>query len=67
MEFYKQKNEVIIIPDNVVEIERYTFNNCSEIKRIIIPESVLKINSSAFARCRNLIEVSFSYFEIVNI
>ena len=57
MEFYKQKNEVIIIPDNVVEIERYTFNNCSEIKRIIIPDSVLKINSSAFARCRNLTEV----------
>ena len=33
---YIMPQKLVIIPNNVVEIERYAFNDCSEIEKIII-------------------------------
>ena len=49
----------VIIPDTVVEIDEYAFDNCKNVISITIPESVLKINDYAFY-CRNLTTVTLS-------
>lgn len=47
------------IPDTVVEIEEYTFENCTNITSVIIPSSVTDIGMGAFTNCTKLSSVYF--------
>ena len=44
----------IVIPDGMVAIPKYAFQNCTGLKTIQLPESVEVINSDAFSGCINL-------------
>ena len=46
-----------MIPDSVVEIERYAFSECSNLIKMIIPDSVTSIGGIAFAHCTRLSNV----------
>lgn len=51
---YKQFIERITIPNGVVTIEDYAFNDTSELKSIDIPDSVTSIGREAFRGCYNM-------------
>ncbi len=42
------------IPNGIVEIGNWAFNNCHNLTNIILPNSVKKINANAFNECQNL-------------
>ena len=54
---YNTTLKEVILPDNLEEIGKYTFNVCKELKSISIPETVTIIGEGAFARCEGLIEI----------
>lgn len=45
------------IPNTVTYINRYAFNNCTNLTSIIIPSSVTSISISAFSGCTNLLTI----------
>ena len=47
----------VVIPDYVVEIESYAFDQCDTMRTIVIPECVTRIGAYAFHCCRNLISI----------
>lgn len=49
----------IIIPDGVIEIFAFAFENCTTISSIQIPSSVRKIDAYAFVGCTSLAKVEF--------
>ena len=51
------QNGVITIPDNVVAIGNYAFENFTNMTSVIIPDSVTTIGDCAFKNCHNLIHV----------
>ncbi len=66
--FNKDKTELIayakdniqpdyIIPDGVISITDYSFNNCGSLTSVTIPNSVTSIGNYAFEYCRSLISV----------
>lgn len=66
--FNKEKTELIqfpqakvqsvyTIPDSVLCINDYAFNNCNSLTGITIPDSVTTIGNRAFYGCRNLVDV----------
>lgn len=48
----------IILPGNIIEIDKETFVNCRDLSSIVIPPSVQKIGYHAFAWCKNLSSVT---------
>lgn len=54
---YKGTDSVVIIPDGIVEIDKYAFSGCVTVSKVIIPNSVTSINCGAFSRCSNLKDV----------
>jgi hypothetical protein len=42
------------IPDSVISIDKYAFNECSSLQSIIIPDSVTSIGNNAFKDCESL-------------
>ena len=49
--------ETIILPNGLLEIGEYAFNDCSSLKSITIPSSITCIRSYAFGECSNLTRV----------
>ena len=47
------------IPENVVNIATYAFENCQKLKQVAIPESVTNIDEYAFANCSNVALFTF--------
>lgn len=56
--YFGKKSEVLI-PNNVVEIEKRAFKECDHIVSVSIPSSVKTIGSNAFQYCSNLETVTF--------
>ena len=54
---YQGFGGVITIPDNVVAIGNYAFENFTNMTSVIIPDSVTTIGDCAFKNCHNLIHV----------
>ena len=48
----------LVIPDNVISIEKYAFALCSSLTSITIPDSVSSIGNGAFSDCNSLISIS---------
>lgn len=48
--------DVLVIPDGITRIERYSFSGLP-IRKLIIPDSVTSIGRCAFHACRDLVEV----------
>ena len=53
--------EELIIPEGVVEINKYAFWGCKNLKEINIPESVRAIGEFAFSGCSSLIKTSIPH------
>lgn len=53
-----RKDTSYIIPDGVIEVDRYAFNHCKNLTSITIPDSLVKIGEYAFSDCNNLTNVS---------
>ena len=53
----RKKAESYVIPNSVISIEMYAFNNCSSLISIIIPNSVIIIGDSAFNNCTSLTNI----------
>lgn len=49
--------EEIIIPESVIDIEDYAFEDCESLETVAIPKSVTKIGNNAFSGCKNLKEI----------
>lgn len=52
--------EEIIIPNTVISIGYYAFDQCYNLKKIELPNSVRNIEEGAFCKCTNLKEVKIS-------
>lgn len=48
----------IIIPESVIEIGKYAFHGCYELKTITMPEGVTSIGDSAFSLCKSLASIA---------
>ena len=48
----------ITIPETVMMIESFAFNDCSEIQRIVIPNEVYFIDGNPFTGCAKLVNIS---------
>ena len=59
LKFWQEENEVVVIPENVVEIGPECFRSNKNIKKVIFNSRCTKINSYAFFGCSNLEEVVF--------
>ena len=46
--------ESVPIPDTVMEIQKYAFSGCQNLKEVTIPEGVRTIGVNAFWNCKNL-------------
>ena len=44
----------MIIPDNVKEIGRYAFSNCTSLKEVVIGSGVKSLHADMFEGCRSL-------------
>lgn len=55
------KSGDFIIPNNVTNIGKQAFIDCSKLTSIIIPNSVTNIGDGAFVRCSSLTSVSIPY------
>ncbi len=51
--------ETISIPNFVTSIEKFTFSNCSSLKKIEIPTSITVIDSFAISDCKQLNDITF--------
>ena len=45
--------KTIILPDTIVDIQKYAFQNCYGLTSINIPKNILRIGYSAFSGCSN--------------
>lgn len=54
---YKEMDNTLIIPNDVLEIKSYSFFNFDMIKTIIFNDNLTYISSNAFANCDGLLEV----------
>ena len=52
--------EDLVIPENISNINAYTFCGCTSLSSVTIPDSVTSIGFSAFYQCNNLSKVSIS-------
>ena len=55
-----KKSDTIVIPNEVLSIEDYTFKNNPDLKKIIIPVSTKSIGKGAFVECKNLLHIEMS-------
>ncbi|MEG0076889.1 MAG: leucine-rich repeat protein [Erysipelotrichaceae bacterium] len=58
----------VTIPESVIIIDKYAFNNCSNLASITFSEGLTKINEQAFSYCKNITELNLpnSLIEIGN-
>lgn len=49
----------IKLPNNIEELDRFTFDDCKKLESIDIPDSVKTIKSGAFRNCSGLKSISF--------
>ena len=52
--FQNSDIESVTIPDTVMEIQKYAFSGCQNLKEVTIPEGVRTIGVNAFWNCKNL-------------
>ena len=52
--YYGDNVLTVTLPDSVIEIGDYAFENCSSLENITIPQNVTSIGYSAFRYCSNL-------------
>lgn len=57
---YNGYGKEIIIPDDVIVIDRNAFANCNTIETVTIPQNVRVIGSGAFSHCKNLRQLNVS-------
>ena len=50
----------IEIPENIIEIECYTFDGCTSLTSVVIPKGVREIGDRAFKGCTSLISITIS-------
>ena len=48
-----------IVPDSVIEIGAYAFNNCRNLKNVILPLNLQKIRKNAFHGCSGIQSIKF--------
>lgn len=46
------------LPDSLVYIGEYAFNNCANLQEVIIPNNKLEIKNRAFYNCPNLLDIT---------
>lgn len=61
------KLATITLPDNLVEIGRFTLKECNSLTTINIPDGVTEIEEEAFMDCSNLATVSFGASAVTTI
>ena len=54
------KIESVTIPDSVMQITNYAFQNCTNLKKVIMADSVEVISYGAFQGCTSLTEITLS-------
>ncbi|MBR2607531.1 MAG: leucine-rich repeat domain-containing protein [Bacteroidaceae bacterium] len=66
--YSSQELKNINIPESVVSIGAYAFENCAGLKELVIPSSVKTIGQNAFNGCKNIHKVTFmgDYINIFN-
>ncbi len=60
---YNGEGGNVVIPDGVITIGEYAFQNCSDMTSISIPESVTTIENYAFQGCSGLQKAEFASIE----
>ena len=55
----------VVIPDGVIEIQKYAFYNCSGLERVVIPESVNIIREYAFAKDVSLTTINLENVRVI--
>ena len=50
--------EKVVLPNNLIQIGKKSFANCSGLREIVIPDTVKFIGNEAFANCKNLEKVT---------
>ena len=58
--FYNSGIKEIIIPENVIKIEKNAFYNCTNLTDITIPQGIYHIETDAFYNCTNLKNVYYN-------
>jgi len=58
---YKESMIEIVIPDGVISIGIYAFQNCNNLRRVFIPQSAKSIDDWAFSICPNLTAIFIPY------
>lgn len=48
----------IVIPEGVIEIERYAFSCLSNVRSLVLPDSILFIDKGAFADMENILNIT---------
>jgi hypothetical protein len=54
---YEIKDGVGIIPEGTTVIEKYAFDDCTELTSVVIPDSVTEIEEGAFKGCTGLTSI----------
>ena len=57
--FSATKLETIILPDNLTELGKDAFENCTELKTIVLGRSLKTVCTGTFTGCKNLIQLIF--------
>nr|MBP3597924.1 leucine-rich repeat protein [Eubacterium sp.] len=52
-----EKLEEVDLPNSLVEIESYAFEECERLREIVIPDSVKRIGDGAFDSCKRLSKI----------
>ncbi len=55
----------VVVPDGVLEIQKYAFYNCSGLERVEIPDTVKIIREYAFAQDVKLSTINLDHVEVV--
>ena len=50
--------ESIVLPDTLTDLNNYTFNNCTPLKKLIVPDSITTFGTSLFQGCTKLMYVN---------
>ena len=56
--------ENVVLPEGLIRIDEYAFNDCPNIKQLDIPNSVLYLSDNSFKHCNNLKIIKFGLYSL---